>query len=104
MIEEAADLQDAADDPSALEDALRTLKGKGFGSKLERIRRERKTRASVEQRIDGRTIKKGHDRTVQVNIKVTPTLKQRLADHCKRKGISIADWMEATLLALGKEN
>ena len=104
MTENPDALQDAADDPSALEDALRTLKGKGFGSKLERIQRERKTRASVERRIDGRTIKKGHDRTAQVNVKVTPALKQKLADHCRRMEISIADWMEATLLALGKEN
>jgi hypothetical protein len=70
-------------------------------TKTRRIQSERQMRAGVE-RQDGRKTRPGFDRTAQVNIKVVPAFKERLSAYCKRKGITLADWMEAQIAALGE--
>jgi hypothetical protein len=69
---------------------------------IQHIREEWKMRTSVEH-VDGRTVRLGHDRTAQLNIKILPALKDRFVAHCRRKGITLADWMEAQIIALGEE-
>ncbi len=96
-IEEAAA---AAESTSALYAAMRQLKSKHWSSaqpKIERIQRERKVRASVE-RVDGRTIRAGSERTEQLNVAVRPELKERLKHYCKGKGIKLTDWLEQQIL------
>ena len=64
----------AAENTSAMYAAMRQLKSKQWGNpqpKIERIQRERKARASVE-RIDGRSIRAGSERTEQLTSRCGP--------------------------------
>lgn len=69
-----------------------------------RVQRERKVRARVEHRVDGRKIKKGHDRTAQLNVKMVPDIKQRVVAYCERTGVNLTDLVETALLAAIGEN
>lgn len=101
-LDEVNDAAAEAENATALRAAMRQLKAKQWGStqadiKTKRIQDERKLRASVD-RVDGRKIKHGHDREAQFNVKVRKDLLEELREHCKLSGVSLADWMESTLL------
>lgn len=94
-IEAAAD---AAESPDALQNARALLRNKFKAQpKIERIQRERKSRANVE-RIDGRSIRPGSERQEQFNFTVRGDLKERLKHYCKGKGIKLADWLEQQIM------
>ncbi len=95
-MEEAATL---AESPDALQNARALLRNKFKPQqpKIERIQRERKSRASVE-RIDGRSIRPGSERQEQLNFTVRGDLKERLKHYCKGKGVKLADWLEQQIM------
>jgi hypothetical protein len=94
----------AANEESAMHAAMRRLMGSfatAAPQKAVRRQREKAVRATV----DGRTLR-AKGRTAQLNIKVTPELKEALQKHVERQGIGLTDWMENTLraaLGLGAE-
>ena len=62
-----------------------------------RVHREKAAQARVE-RVDGRTIRPGHERTKALNVKMHPDYKQEVDDYCKRTGKSLTDVVEMALL------
>jgi len=64
---------------------------------------ERQVRASID-RPDGRSVRKGHNRDTQINIKAATYVKARLTAYCARKGIAITDWLEKTVMSLDADS
>ena len=95
----------AAEDPAVLRESMRrlldTFSPAITPKKAERKQREKKARSIV----DGRTLK-AKGRSEQLNVKVRPEIKQAIAACVEAEGLTIADWLEATLeAALGlREN
>lgn len=58
------------------------------------------TEAGAGERVNGRNVRHGHDRTAQLNIKMRPDVKASLAGYCERNGIAVTDWLEKIVLAL----
>lgn len=95
MIEAAAINEEeaaAANEKDAVRDAMRKLMGnfsQAAPKKTARKQREKQARSMV----DGRKLR-SKGRTAQVNIKVRPEVKERLAAFVEAEGVLIADWFE----------
>lgn len=85
----------AATDQDAMRDAMRKLLGnfsQAAPKKTARKQREKQARSMV----DGRKLR-AKGRTAQVNIKVRPEVKERLAAFAEAEGVLIADWFEQVI-------
>lgn len=82
----------AANENDAMRGAMLRLMGNfspATPKKAARKQREQKARSMV----DGRKLR-AKGRTAQVNIKVRPEVKERLAAFVEAEGVLIADWFE----------
>jgi hypothetical protein len=89
-----------ANDPNAMVNAFAALiKESGLPSPKKKERKAREKRAG--KLVDGRTLR-AKGRTVQINFKAKPQIRQALDARIAAEQITLADWMERTLeIALG---
>jgi hypothetical protein len=89
-----------ANDDDAMAHAFAAIMKSGKESGPPSLRRtERKAREKkVSKMVDGRTLK-AKGRTVQINFKAKPTIRQALDAKLASEGMTIADFMERTLEA-----
>ena len=94
------ELHDSSTEDAAVLDAMRATFSQSAAPLAMREAREK--RKPAPKRQTARTPRKGHDRTAQLNIKMLPAVKERLANYCARRGIAVTDWMEEIVMSLGE--
>lgn len=99
MTMESTITDDASADDAAILNGLRATLAQ---SAAPLARREARERRKAAPKIKApRAPRKGHDRTAQLNIKMRPDIKERLAAYCERQGIAVTDWLEEIVTSLG---